>query len=110
MVNIPDSLREFDFRGGLQTVEVWTRRRILTFYALAVMRPKTCRANIAGTTSRPNATWMKQVSRNLTDCEDGILRNPNHLIALTVTAVFPVCGFIEQHSETDSHPAATKFY
>ena len=40
-------------------------------YILAVMHLQTRRVHIAAITSSPNATWITQVCRNLTDCEDG---------------------------------------
>jgi len=44
------------------------------------MHMKTRRVHIAGITPSPNATWMKQVCRNLTDSEHGFLKNTSHLI------------------------------
>ncbi|MEO1999270.1 MAG: hypothetical protein ABGZ17_28835, partial [Planctomycetaceae bacterium] len=37
--------------------------------------PETRRVHIAGITPSPNATWMTQVCRDLTDCEDGFLKD-----------------------------------
>ena len=66
------------FATDVTTVEVWTRNGLVTFYVLAVRHLKTRRAHIAGIAPSPNATWMKQVCRNLTDCEDGFLKGASH--------------------------------
>jgi hypothetical protein len=73
--------RDAVFATDFTTVEVWTRNGLVTFYVLAVMHLKTRRVHIAGITPSPNATWMTQVCRNLTDCEDGFLKDARHLIA-----------------------------
>ncbi|MEO1993736.1 MAG: hypothetical protein ABGZ17_00495 [Planctomycetaceae bacterium] len=60
------------------TVEVWTRTGVVRLYVLAVMHLKTRRVHIAAITSSPNAVWMRQVCRNLSDCEDGFLKDASH--------------------------------
>ena len=55
------------------TVEVWTLRGLVTYYVLFVMRLKTRSVHIAGVTTAPKGTYMKQVARNLTDVSDGFL-------------------------------------
>ena len=62
------------------TVEVWTLRGLVTYYALFVMRLKTRSVHIAGVTTTPNGTYMKQVARNLTGVSDGFLLNSRYLI------------------------------
>jgi transposase InsO family protein len=62
------------------TVEVWTPRGLLTYYVSFVMRLKTRSVHIAGVTTAPNGTYMKQVTRNLTDMSDGFLLNSRYLI------------------------------
>ena len=89
------------FATDFTTVEVWTRNGLVTFYILAVMRLQTRRVHIAGITPSPNASWIRQVCRNLTDCEDGLLRNASHLIVDRDSSFIPIRGFIEQHTETE---------
>ena len=62
------------------TIEVWTRGGLVTFYLLFVMELKTRRVHFAGCTTSPNELWMKQIARNLTDCEDGFLNGQRYLI------------------------------
>ena len=44
------------------------------------MEIKTRRVHFAGCTPNPNAAWMKQIARNLTDTEDGFLNGKRDLI------------------------------
>jgi len=88
------------FATDFTTVEVWTRNGLVTFYVLAVMHLKTRRVQIAGITTSPNATWMKQVCRNLTDCEDGFLRDASHLIVDRDTSFIGLREFLEQNTDT----------
>ncbi|MEO2175477.1 MAG: hypothetical protein ABGY96_15405, partial [bacterium] len=62
------------------TVAVWTRSGLATFYLLFVMELKTRRVHFAGCTSSPHEAWMKQIGRELTNCEDGFLKVKQHLI------------------------------
>jgi len=62
------------------TVEVWTPRGLLTYYALFVIQLKTRSVHVAGVTTSPNSAYMKQVARNLTDVSDGFLVNSRYLI------------------------------
>lgn len=63
-----DSIFVTDFTT---TVEVWTRNGLVTFCLLAVMHLKKRRIQIAGVTTSPNATFIKQVCRNLNAGDDG---------------------------------------
>lgn len=56
-------------------VEVWTSGGLVTFYILVAMRVSTRRIEIAGITPNPDAAWVQQMGRNLTDCYDGFLRD-----------------------------------
>ena len=89
------------FATDFTTVEVWTRNGLVTFYVLAVMHLKTRRVHIAGITPSPNATWMKQVCRNLTDCEDGFLKDATHLIMDRDTSFIAMREFIDQNTDTE---------
>jgi transposase InsO family protein len=62
------------------TIEVWTKHGLTTFYLLLVIEIKTRRVHLAGCTPNPNETWMMQISRNLTDYEDGFLRDKKYLL------------------------------
>jgi len=62
------------------TIEVWTGRGLVTYYVLFVMRLKTRCVNIAGVTTSPNGTYMKQIARNLTDVSNGFLIDSRYLI------------------------------
>jgi hypothetical protein len=56
---------------------------------------------MARITPSPNATWMKQVCRNLTDCEDGFLKDASHLIVDRDTSFIAMRKFLEQNTETE---------
>jgi transposase InsO family protein len=62
------------------TTEVWTARGLVTYFTLFVLDVATRRVYIAGTTTNPNSEWMEQITRNLTDCEDGFLTGKRFLI------------------------------
>jgi putative transposase len=47
---------------------------------LFIIELATRRIQIAGTTSEPDAAWMGQMSRNLTDASDGFLTGKRFLI------------------------------
>ena len=51
--------------------------RYLVFFAIVL---KTRAVEIAGIVANPDGEWMKQAARNLTDSEDGFLRNGKYLI------------------------------
>ena len=71
-----DVLGSIDFT----TVEVWTTGGLVTFYLLFVMELNTRRVHFVGCTPNPHEAWMKQVARNLTDCEDGFLNGKQYLL------------------------------
>ncbi len=62
------------------TVEVWTARGLVTHYVLFVIHHSTRAVHFAGVTTHPNAEFMAQVARNLTDCFDGFLLDKRYLI------------------------------
>jgi len=65
------------------------------------MHLKSRRVHIAAITSSPNATWITQVCRHLTDCEDGFLRNASHLIVDRDSSFIPMRGFLDQNTQTE---------
>jgi transposase InsO family protein len=71
-----DVLGSIDFT----TIEVWTKGGLVTYYLLFVMEVATRRVHFAGCTANPDEPWMKQIARNLTDCEDGFLNGKRFLI------------------------------
>lgn len=62
------------------TVDVWTKRGLVTHYVLFVIHHASRVVEIAGVTTNPNGEFMAQVARNLTDSVDGFLRNKRFLI------------------------------
>jgi hypothetical protein len=71
-----DVLAAIDFT----TIEVWTQGGLVTCYLLFVMEVATRRVHFAGCTPNPDATWMKQIGKNLTDCVDGYLNGKRYLL------------------------------
>ena len=55
------------------TIEVWLPRGLATYYVLFVIHLSTRSVHIAGVTTAPNGAFMRQVSCNLTDVNDGFL-------------------------------------
>jgi len=62
------------------SVEVLTRSGLIRYFVLFVIDLKTRRVEIAGIVQQPEKEWMKQIARNLTDCEEGFLNGCRHLI------------------------------
>lgn len=62
------------------TVEVWTGRGLMTYYVLFVISLADRVVKIAGITTHPDAAWMLQVARNLTDAESGALHSKQYFI------------------------------
>lgn len=62
------------------TVEVWTKGGLVTHYVLFVMELATRKVTCAGITPYPNAAWMLQIGRNLTDGFSGFLQGKRFLI------------------------------
>jgi len=61
-------------------VEVLRGFGLVRYYVFFVIDIATRRVHIAGITSQPNETWMKQIGRNLTDCVYGFLKQTRYLI------------------------------
>jgi putative transposase len=62
------------------TVEVATWHGLVTYYVLFVMELATRRVQIAGLTPHPNAAFMQQCVRQLTDPFDGFLLGKRYLL------------------------------
>ncbi|WP_197231588.1 hypothetical protein, partial [Novipirellula artificiosorum] len=71
-----DVMASIDFT----TVEVWTKSGLTTFYLLFVMELKTRRVDFAGCTTNPNEAWMKTIALELTNHEDGFLKDKRYII------------------------------
>ena len=65
------------------------------------MHLKTRRVHIAGMTPSPNATWMTQVCRDLTYCDDGFLKDASHLIVDRDTSFIAMREFLDQNTGTE---------
>jgi len=62
------------------TTEVWTVRGLVTYYTLFVLDLKSRRVEIVGSTRNPDAAFMGQAARRLTDAVDGFLARHRVLI------------------------------
>jgi transposase InsO family protein len=62
------------------TVEVWTAGGLVTHYVAFVMELATRKVICAGITPHPDAAWMQQIGRNLTDAISGFLLGKRFLI------------------------------
>jgi hypothetical protein len=62
------------------TVEVLTLRGLVTYYVLFFIRLESRRVDVAGITRHPNDAWMKQIARNVTMDEWGVLHGCQYLI------------------------------
>jgi putative transposase len=59
---------------------VHTIRGLVTYYILFFIDIASRSVHIAGITSHPDNRWMRQIARNVTDIEDGFLRDTRYLI------------------------------
>jgi len=62
------------------TTEVWTLTGLVTMYILVVMDLKSRRVHVAGTTAKPDGAWVRNMARNLTDDQDGFLKDHTHIL------------------------------
>jgi hypothetical protein len=62
------------------TTEVWTARGLVTYYTLFVLDLRSRRVQIVGSTLHPDAAFMTQAARRLTDAVDGFLAGHRVLI------------------------------
>jgi putative transposase len=59
---------------------VLTLAGLVRYVVFFVMKLKTRTVEVAGITRQPDASWMMQVARNLTDADDGFVRGMEYLI------------------------------
>jgi putative transposase len=62
------------------SVEVLTRVGLVRYFVLFVIDLQTRRVEIAGVVRQPDGEWIKQIARNLTDCDSGFLNGTRYLI------------------------------
>ena len=77
------------------TVEVWTRGGLVTCYILVAMQLSTRRIQIASVTPNPDAAWVQQIARYLTDCYDGFLRESRYVLVDRDTSFLAFRGVLE---------------
>lgn len=71
-----DVLAAIDFT----TIEVWTKRGLVTYHLLFAMELATRRVYMAACTPTLGDDFMKQVARNLTDPFDGFLKDKKYIL------------------------------
>jgi len=57
--------------------------------------------HIAGITPSPNATWLTQVCRDLTNDQDGFLKDASHLIVDRDSSFIAMRDFLDQNTGTE---------
>ena len=62
------------------TAEVLTLRGLMTYYVLFFIHLESRRVDIAGLTAHPHEAWMKQIARNATADDCGVLRDCRYLL------------------------------
>jgi putative transposase len=62
------------------TIEVWTKRGLVTYYLLFVMEVATRRVHFAACSPTLGDDFMKQIARNLTDPFDGFLKDKRYVL------------------------------
>jgi putative transposase len=77
------------------TIEVWKRGGLVTFYILVARRVATRRIEIAGITPNPDAAWVQQMARNLTDCYEGFFLGTRYVLLDRDTKFLPFRGVLE---------------
>ena len=71
-----DVLASVDFT----TIEVWAKSGLVIIYLFFFMELATRRVYLAGSTANPDEPWMLQIARNVSDAEDGFLRDKRCLL------------------------------
>src|SRR4051812_33366029 len=62
------------------TTEVWTVRGLVTYYTLFVIELHSRRVSIVGSTPHPDEAFVRQVVRQLTAADEGVLDGSRVLI------------------------------
>jgi transposase InsO family protein len=62
------------------TIEVWTPKGLQRFVVLFFIELSSRKVEIGGIARNPNALWMSQIARNITDADNGILAGKRYLI------------------------------
>ena len=62
------------------TIEVWTRKGLQRFLVLFFIELSTRKVQIAGIAPAANGLWMRQIARNLTAADEGILTGKRYMI------------------------------
>jgi putative transposase len=62
------------------TAEVWTWCGLVTYYVLFFIRISTREIHVAGVTPHPDQRWMRQITRNVTMADWGVLKPGEYLI------------------------------
>lgn len=62
------------------SVELMIRRVLIRYMVLFAIELSTRKVQIVGIHPSPNGEWMKQIARNMTDCDQGFLRGKRYLI------------------------------
>ncbi|MFT4549973.1 MAG: hypothetical protein ACI9MB_003948, partial [Verrucomicrobiales bacterium] len=65
------------------------------------MRLNTRRVEIAGVTTNPDGDWIRQMARNLTDCQGGFLNDASHLLIDRDTKFLPLRTYLNDMTDTD---------
>jgi len=68
---------------------------LVTFYVLIAMQLSTRHIQIAGITPNPNAAWVQQIARNLTDCYDGFLCESRYVLVAPDTNFLALRGVLD---------------
>jgi putative transposase len=71
-----DFIRSADFF----TAEVWSAGGLMTYQVLVFMRLASRQVSIAGITLCPDREWIKQMGRNMTMAENGLLNGCRYLL------------------------------
>ncbi|MDG2388563.1 MAG: integrase core domain-containing protein [Planctomycetaceae bacterium] len=90
------------FATDFTTVEVWTPRGLVTHYIMVVMELKSRRVEIAGITTNPHATWMRNITKELTNDIDGFMKDASHLIMDRDTSFITLREFLDTKTETEA--------